>query len=225
MYQFQKQKGLADLEKLMASRGLTNSGAEVQANSDFLSNINAQEAEKQRTYAEAEAERKRRAIETETARRDAYDRDKANRVQNAINFISQYDQQERENLRSQYNTNAERQRAVQEMEANRQESRRLAAQNFLTSILGLQAQNPISSDAFKGLDASSAYGKALMDAIANFKANDYARVSAGGGGGGGALPPQAPFDTSKLDIMKILMNNSNNADMNAAINSIIGSIT
>lgn len=224
MYQFQKQKGMQDLEKLMAARGLTNSGAEVQANSDFLANINAQEAEKQRTYAEAEAERKRRAIETETARRDAYDRDKANRVQNALNFISQYDQQERENLRGQYNTNAERERAVQELEAQRSDAKRNSAQNFLLSILGLQAQNPISSDAFKGLGESSAYGKALADAMANFRANDYARVSAGGGGTSPGLPPAAPFDTSNLDIMKILMGTSNSADNNAMLNSILGSI-
>lgn len=223
MYQFQKQKGLSDLEKLMASRGLTNSGAELQANSDFLANINAQEAEKQRGYAEAEAERKRRAIETETARRDAYDRDKANRVQNAINFISDYDQKERENLRNQYNTNQSRRDQVGMFEANRADAEKQAARNFMLSILGMQAQNPISGEAFKGLGESSAYGKALMDAMAGYAANNYTRVRAPGGGGG-SLPPARPMDTSNFDIMKILMGAANNADSNALLNSILGSI-
>jgi len=57
LYQFQKQEGMKDLEKLMAARGLTNSGAEVQANKDFLTQLNAQEADKQRGYAEQEAQR------------------------------------------------------------------------------------------------------------------------------------------------------------------------
>lgn len=58
MYQFQKQEGMKDLEKLMAARGLTGSGAEIQANSDFLAQLGATEADKQRQYAQADAERR-----------------------------------------------------------------------------------------------------------------------------------------------------------------------
>lgn len=57
LYQFQKNKGLADLEKLYAARGLTKSGAEIQGNSDFLAQVGAQEADRQRAYAENNAQR------------------------------------------------------------------------------------------------------------------------------------------------------------------------
>lgn len=76
LYQFQKQKGMQDLEKLMASRGLTNSGAEIQANSDFLANLNATEAENQRKYAQQDMQR----------------------AQDAMQFIANYDQAERGDL-------------------------------------------------------------------------------------------------------------------------------
>lgn len=46
MYQFQKEQGMKDLNRLMAARGLTNSGAEIEANSKFLNQLGAQEAER-----------------------------------------------------------------------------------------------------------------------------------------------------------------------------------
>lgn len=46
MYEFQKQQGSKDLARLMAARGLTNSGAEIEANSKFLNQLGAQEAER-----------------------------------------------------------------------------------------------------------------------------------------------------------------------------------
>jgi len=96
MYQFQKQKGMQDLEKLMASRGLTNSGAEVQANSDFLANINATEAEKQRQYADQASQR----------------------AQQAMQFIANYDQAERSNLTEQQQFEAGRDDRRKELAIN-----------------------------------------------------------------------------------------------------------
>lgn len=96
LYQFQKQKGMQDLEKLMAARGLTNSGAEVQANSDFLANLNATEAEKQRQYADQASQR----------------------AQNALQFIAQYDQSERGNLINQQQFEANRDDRRRELGVN-----------------------------------------------------------------------------------------------------------
>jgi hypothetical protein len=47
-YNWRKQKGMGDLEKLMSARGLTKSGAEIQANSDFLSQVGADESQRMR---------------------------------------------------------------------------------------------------------------------------------------------------------------------------------
>ena len=57
MYQFQKEQGSKDLARLMASRGLTNSGAEIEANSKFLNQLGAQESERAMGVADRDASR------------------------------------------------------------------------------------------------------------------------------------------------------------------------
>lgn len=57
MYQFQKEQGSKDLARLLASRGLTNSGAEIEANSKFLNQLGAQEAERASGIAGTDASR------------------------------------------------------------------------------------------------------------------------------------------------------------------------
>lgn len=168
LYQFQKQKGMADLEKLMAARGLTNSGAEIQANSDFLANINAQEAEKQRQYADQAAQRQ----------------------QQALQFIANFDQSEKENLRNQWNTDLDRQQNISQFEATRGDRRQELAVNFLNSLLDRQSQNNIAALSQAGLNQKTALTQALMNAMAGFAANS----GRGGGGGGGTPPPSRNAD-------------------------------
>lgn len=191
LYQFQKQQGQRDIEKLMAARGLTNSGAEIDANSKFLNELGATEAEKQRQYAEAEAQR----------------------ANNAMQFIANYDQGERQNLMQQLNTDLDRRNALAQFEARRQDEARSQNVNTLLEILGLQSKNDIASLAYNGLGQSSKYSQALMNAIASNRANSYPRASAG-------LPPPRPYDTSNLDLARILMNYSGQADQNAVWNGL-----
>jgi hypothetical protein len=198
LYQFQKQKGLADMERLMAARGLTNSGAEIQANSDFLANINAQEAEKQRQFADQQAQRN----------------------QNMMQFIAQYDQGERQNLQDQLNTDLARQVQQQQFEAGRQDNRQRLMTDFLSNVLQMQSNNPIPQLAYSGLNQQSGYTQALMKAIAGNLANNYPRVFAGGGGSG-PLPPSG----GNLDIMQILMNYGNTADNNSTLDGLLRQIT
>lgn len=195
LYQFQKQKGMQDMEKLMAARGLTGSGAEVQANSDFLANINAQEAEKQRQYADQAAQRQ----------------------QGALEFIARFDQAEKEALRNQWNTDLDRQTNINQFEANRGDRRQELATNFLQNILNMQSNNDIARLSQTGLNQQTALTDQLMKAIAGFTANNFPRVS----GGGGGTPPTAPSPMSgDLDLMKILTGYGNRAGNNDVWNGV-----
>lgn len=194
MYQFQKQKGMADLEKLMAARGLTGSGAEIQGNSDFLANINATEAEKQRQYAEAERDRRQRGME----------------------FIANFDRGERESLRDQWNRNVDRQQNISEFEASRRDRRQEAAINFLNNVLGMQSQNDIARIAQGGQASQTQLTQALMQMIGNSIMSQVPRAS---GGGGGAPPPPPPNNSSQ--IYANLIGYGNSAGNNDLINSFL----
>ena len=195
LYQFQKDKGMQDLQKLMASRGLTNSGAEIQANSNFLSELNAQEAEKQRQYAESDA----------------------NRAQSQMQYIANFDQTERNNLRDQLNTDVTRRMQQQQFDATRQDGRQRLMTDFLSNVLQMQSNNPIAQLAYQGLGQQSDYTAALMKAISGNVASNYPRSY------GGGTPPQAP--NNSLDIARILMNYGNNAGNNDLYNGIWNALT
>ena len=184
MYQFQKQKGMQDLEKLMAARGLTNSGAEVQANSDFLANLNATEAEKQRQYADQAAQR----------------------AQNAMQFIANYDQAERSNLIDQ-----------QQNEAQRGDRRQEVAINFLNNLLGIQSQNDIARISQGGLNDQTDLTKALMSAITNNIGANVPRVS----GGGVPAPPPPSSAAGNNALAQILAEYGNSAGNNDVFNTIL----
>lgn len=57
LYQFQRDQGLGALDKTLAARGLTNSGAELELKQKFLTDLGAREAEVARGYAQNEADR------------------------------------------------------------------------------------------------------------------------------------------------------------------------
>lgn len=197
LYQFQKQKGLQDLEKLMAARGLTNSGAEIQANSDFLANLNATESEKQRQYADQTAQR----------------------TQNAMQFAANYDQSERENLRNQLNQDLERRKDAQQFDANREDTRTALRTNFLSNILQMMGNSNIMGQAQSGLNSQTALTQALANAIAQNKADNWTR-SYGGGGGTPPIPPSG----GEADFLKILMGYGDRAGNNDMWNSILKEI-
>lgn len=195
LYQFQKQKGMTDLEKLMAARGLTGSGAEVQANSDFLKNLNATEAEKQRQFAEQEA----------------------NRNQSMMQFVANYNMGENEALRNQFNTDLDRRIGQQQFEANRGDARNTLMTNFLQNILQMQSDNNIAQLGLQGMGQQSQYQQALMNALSQFTADNYKRYS---GGGGGGTPPMAPMGP-EMDIMRIMANYGNQAGNNDLFNGLL----
>ncbi|NDC39004.1 MAG: hypothetical protein EBZ48_13295 [Proteobacteria bacterium] len=194
LYQFQKQQGQRDLEKLMAARGLTGSGAEVQANSDFLSKLNADESEKARQYAE----------------------EAANRQNQAMQFLANFDKEERQSQLEQWNKNTDRQIDMQQFDANRQDRRNEVVSNFLTNILGLQSQNDIARLSQSGLTDQTALSKALSDMISRNIANDYTRAY----GGGGGQAPIAP-NSGNSDIMSILMRYGDRAGNNDVIDGLL----
>jgi len=194
LYQFQKQKGLADLEKLMAARGLTGSGAEIQGNSDFLAQLNATEAEKQRQYAEANRDRQQRAME----------------------FVANFDRNERESLRDQWNKDLDQRTNIQQFEANRGDRRQELAVNFLQNILGLQSQNDIARMSQAGMNNQTDLSKALMNAMTQ---NIMSQVSRPSGGGGGTPPP--PQQSNMTDFYKIMMDYGNRGGDNDFLNGIL----
>jgi hypothetical protein len=195
LYQFQKEQGTKDLEKLMASRGLTGSGAEIQANSDFLSKLGADESEKARQYAEQAA----------------------NRQQQAMQFLAGFDKEERQAQLDQWNKNTDRQMNMQEFDAQRGDRRNELAMNFFQNILGLQGQNNIASLGQSGLNDQTALSKALATMLANNTANNYTRSYSGGGGGTAPVVPTS----SDNAIMREFMNYGNRAGNNDFMDQIL----
>lgn len=195
MYQFQKQKGLKDMERLMAARGLTNSGAEIEANSNFLADLNATEAEKQRGYAEKRMDRQ----------------------SDMMRFIAGFDQSERKTMQDQLNADLDRRINAGQFEATRGDAASRANQNMLMELLRIQAQNQIPNISTSGDKALTDYTVQLKNAIAAMTANAYPRQT-----GGGAPPPQAPY-VSNADVNSILANSSQGNDQNDLITSLLGS--
>lgn len=218
MYKFQKEQGMKDLEKLMAARGLTGSGAEIQANSDFLAQLNASEAEKQRQYAQSDVERRMSGLQNLAGidladrkfnwDRSSSDLDRAMRQQE---FLTGRDFNERRFDWEQKNTNIDRANALRQFEANRSDQAAGRNSNVLLGLLELASRNPIADQSYKGTAEASQYSKALTDALAAFTANNYTRQIPSGGGGAG-LPPPQPGNSSGLDIAKLMMDYGNSAD-------------
>lgn len=194
LYQFQKEKGLRDLEKLMASRGLTGSGAEIQGNSDFLADINATEAEKQRQYADQAAQRQ----------------------QQAMQYIANFDQSERNALRDQWNKNLDRRDNINQFEATRDDTRKAMAINFLQNILQMQSQNNVANLSASGMNNQTDLTKALINAATQNTMAQAKRVSAGGGG----TPPPPPGNNDAA-LYQILMNYGNQAGNNDVVNQFL----
>lgn len=201
LYQFQKQKGMQDLEKLMAARGLTNSGAEIQANSDFLAQLGATEAEKQRQYAQGDMDR----------------------TMGGMFNLAGLDRADRQMNWEQNNANLDRLIGLQQYETGRSDAARERDRNFLTQILTLQAQNPIADQSFRATGERSQYEKALQDSLAAFISNNYQRQISSGGGGAG-LPPPPQQSGSGLNIAQLLLNYGNRADNQGLWGTILGSL-
>lgn len=71
LYQYQQTEGLRALDRLMAARGRTGSGAEVEANAKFLNQLGAQEADRQQNLASQNYSAYNSQRESEASRRDA----------------------------------------------------------------------------------------------------------------------------------------------------------
>lgn len=69
LYKWQQQEGQKALNAVLAKRGLLDSGAEIQADTNFQNQLGAQEADKARGYAQNEADRYERMSENEANRR------------------------------------------------------------------------------------------------------------------------------------------------------------
>lgn len=197
MYQFQKQKGLKDMERLMAARGLTNSGAEIEANQNFLTELNATEAEKQRGYAE----------------------NRMNRQSDMMRFIAGFDQSERRNYQDQLNANLDRGINMSQFEATRMDAATRAKQNMLMQLLGIQAQNPIPGIATQGDQKLTDYSAQLRESIARALAQGIPRAV----GGSGTPPPATPYNLGQLDINAILAGNAAGNDRND-LGSFLGNL-
>jgi hypothetical protein len=200
LYQFQKQKGMHDLEKLMAARGLTNSGAEIQANSDFLAQLGATEAEKQRQYAQGDLDR----------------------TMGGMFNLAGMDRADRQMNLDQRNQDLNRMIDMQQFEAGRGDASQARNQNLLMGILGLQAQNPIADQAYNGTQDASQYSKALQDALAAYTANNFNRSIPNPGPGAGLPPPPPNNSNSGLDLSRILMDYNNRADNQGLLGTILG---
>ena len=88
LYKFQADEGMKRLNRLMASRGLSNSGAEIEANSKFLQELGANEADKTRGYAQTEADRLERMQQSESTRLERTGNEQWNRYYNMLSLMA-----------------------------------------------------------------------------------------------------------------------------------------
>lgn len=86
MYQFQKEQGSKDLARLLASRGLTNSGAEIEANSKFLNQLGSQEAERASGIAGTDASRYDNQAQNEAVMGYNKGNDQWTRIMDLLNY-------------------------------------------------------------------------------------------------------------------------------------------
>jgi len=87
MYKFQMGQATDQLNKLMAARGLTGSGAENQALIDASSRIGAQESDRMQQMAQTEADRLERMQEAQALRQERTGNNQFDRMMQLLNFI------------------------------------------------------------------------------------------------------------------------------------------
>lgn len=203
MYQFQKDKGSRDLERLLAARGLTGSGAEIEANTNFLTQLNATEAEKQRQYADQTAQR----------------------VQDAMRFIANYDQTERENLRNQANQNKDREVELSKFDATRNDDFRNFVLDSMLRNLGLQAGASPMSDIYNATGAQAGIFGDIANSIFNFQKTNFNPVIPNTGGAPAMTPPPPPGpDTTSIDLLRAGMDRQNAGGNTSVWNTVLSSI-
>lgn len=199
-----RDEGMKALERKLAAQGLTGSGAAIEGQNDFMSKLVALESDKQRQWAT----------------------DLADRAQRGMEFISKYDQSERESLRDQMNTDKGREIDLAQFDATRNDAWRNTQLGTLMQILGLQAQSSPMNDIYKAIGDQGGIYRDIANKIANVQANDYVRVSAPGGGGGGTgtPPPIAPADYTMPSILALLASRNNSGGNTSLVNTGIGAL-
>lgn len=85
-YQFQKREGMKGLERLMAARGLTNSGAELEANAKLLNELGSNESDRWQNQAQQEADRLERIQGRESDRLTGREDAQWNRMTDLLGF-------------------------------------------------------------------------------------------------------------------------------------------
>lgn len=197
LFKYQLDRGGRELEQLMAARGLTGSGAELQANQDFLAQLLGEETERAANRAAADADR---TLTRDRANQE-YNTGERNRLQQAAmqNFLSQIGIDQ---------AAADRLLGMQTDSANREERSRERAFSNLYDLLNLAAaQNPFNQ-AYQGL-------------------NQYASllgIPTGGGGGGGSSAPQIPIPAGPAQDQVNLAQAQFNTDNSNALNNLIGGL-
>jgi hypothetical protein len=128
-----------------------------------------------------------------------------------MQFIANFDQNERDGLRDQWNKDLDRRTNLQRFEATRQDERQQQAANFLTNLLQMQSSNDIARLSQGGMNSQTDLTKMLMSAMVN---NTMAQVPRGGGGGGGTPPPpQANNSTALMEILTRYGDRAGNNDV------------
>lgn len=85
-YQFQKEQGMKDINRLMASRGLTGSGAEIEGNARFLNELGSNTAAKYLDLAQGDASRYDNQAQNEAMLKYNQGNDQWTRMMNLLNY-------------------------------------------------------------------------------------------------------------------------------------------
>lgn len=88
MYKFQLQEGQRALDRLYASRGLVNSGAEIEGNQRFVTDLGAREADRAQKIAETEADRLERMQLQEANRLERVDNNNFDRMYSILQLMA-----------------------------------------------------------------------------------------------------------------------------------------
>ena len=190
LFNYQRQRGLQDLEKLYAARGLTKSGAEVQGNTDFLAQLSGQENQRAQDLGQQEANRLQELRLKEAGLKQNYDLTSADRAQQNAQFRAELE-------RSVGSENANRLMLLLQDQANRKERAGDTQWGRVNDLLGFMERQSPADEAFtatrEGAALRERQGKVFQDSLEKL----FQRIIPGSAGGGGGTPPvfQPPMNT------------------------------
>jgi hypothetical protein len=222
LYQRRQDQGLKKLGQFMASRGLTGSGPEAAAASEFLAELGGTENRRLQDLGQQEANRLQELRTREGAMRQQYDL-----------TTSQQDQQNQQfyaDLEATFGRdNANRLFSLLQDRATRQDTQSNQQWGRIMDLLNLSASQSPAPYAFEGTRESARMGadraKWLENSISKLFERVVPNINAGGGGVPPTFrPPPGSGVNGEIDLAKIVGDHNQDKSKQSVIENFISSL-